>query len=438
MLVPIVGGIVWSAWHAARWGYLPPPFFHEPDDTFADWFNPAIWARNPGIYDAWMSIYPPLSFVFLRVAGIDACYTLRGEWDSSAGLAARDCDWLGLLAIGLLFAGNVVLCWKTFARVDRRTALPRTVCVALGMPMLHGLERGNLVLLAFPALALAFGPLLRGARGRALAAGVAVNLKVYLIGSVFALLLVRRWLRAELALIGCALVYLVSFALLGRGTPGEILASLQYFSQLPPDNILDVWYSTTYQTFVALIENGRYPLVSLLGSRVVEGLQVALPALQHATQGAILLSAAATWLRPEAVPVHRAVTLGVMAALVTSEPGAYAQVFFFYFVMLEPWRGAGRCWAILACYLLALPLEIPIDRMAEIPRDSYVAGTTVLVNYDIVLGSFLRPLLVMSVAWGLSWETLRAVAADVRGQGWATRRRFAADAPLLPGVRAPA
>ena len=149
-----------------------------------------------------------------------------------------------------------------------------------------------------------------------------------------------------------------------------------------------------------------------------------LPALQQFTQLLIVLAAAATWLRPEAVPPFRAVNLGMTMALISSEPGAYAQVLLLYFVMLEARRGVGRSWAIFMCYLLAVPLDIPLDRMAEVPRDSYFTGSTVMVTYQVVLGSFVRPLMIMTVAWGLSGETIRAVLADIRAGGWAQPRRF--------------
>jgi hypothetical protein len=55
-------------------GYLPEPFFYESSDTWMDWFNTAWWAHNKGIYDSWASIYPPISFVILRVLGISHCY----------------------------------------------------------------------------------------------------------------------------------------------------------------------------------------------------------------------------------------------------------------------------------------------------------------------------------------------------------------------------
>ncbi|RYZ92436.1 MAG: hypothetical protein EOP06_04255 [Proteobacteria bacterium] len=179
----ILVGIVYCAIHAAQYGYLPAPFFFVPSDTFADWFNTAFWARRSDAYETWATIYPPLSFVFIRYLGIDRCYPQFRPFDPSAGLAARDCDWLGLVVMGAIFVLNVVLTWKTFRKIDVRTAPMRTICLALGMPMLNGLERGNLLLIAYTCVLLAAGPLLSSARLRWLFAGLAINFKVYLIAS---------------------------------------------------------------------------------------------------------------------------------------------------------------------------------------------------------------------------------------------------------------
>src|SRR5690606_12523891 len=109
--------LVYAAWFFDQKGYLPQPFFYEPSDTFLDWFNTAYWSRDPGAYDSWRTIYPPLTFVVIRLLGIDRCYV------SNEGLPSRDCDWVGIVAILAIFVVNVVLCWLTFRKIDRRTAL---------------------------------------------------------------------------------------------------------------------------------------------------------------------------------------------------------------------------------------------------------------------------------------------------------------------------
>lgn len=433
----IVTSICWVAWFLFANHYLPSPFFYVPGDIYADWFNTAFWARDKGTYDSWKTVYPPLSFVFLRLLGLDRCYPEHRSYDFSAGLAARECDWVGIVAIWLIFAVNLVLIWRTFRKLDLQTALPRTICVGLGMPMLNGLERGNLVLIAFTCLLLATGPILRSARLRWLFAGLAVNFKVYLIAAIIPLLLKRRWRWVEGALIAVVLVYMISYALLGRGTPMEIVDNIRNFSSGEAVAVLDVWSSTTYNALRSLLQGRNFPVTLIFGSKLVNFLSFALPALLHFTQLLILAAAAAAWVRPERIPAYRLINLGVLMALITSEAGGYTPAFFMLFVMMERWEGFGRRWAIIACYVLAIPLDIDIEKLPPVVRDTYFGGETVEISYAVTVGPFIRPLIIMTIAMALSLTTIRAVWMDVRLQGWAGRWRLRRDAPLLPGVRRP-
>lgn len=435
----VIAGLIYCAAYLYQNNYLPPPFFYEPDDTFADWFNTAFWARQPGSYDTWKTVYPPLSFVLIRFLGIDSCYPDRRSYDFSAGLAARSCDWLGVVMIFAIFFLNLWLVWRVYRKNDRATAIPRTICLGLGMPMAYALERGNLVMLSFTFLVLGVAPLLRSARLKWLAVGLAVNLKVYLIVAPAMLILKRRWRWAECALLSVVLVYMASYAILGRGTPAEIFENIRDFAQLPSGQVLDQWYTTTYQPILKLINEGTFPLAGLIGSRNVDLAQFILPLLVLSAQGGIVMALAATAIRPEVVPTYRVVTLGILLALITTEPGGYTMMYFMLFVLLEPWRGVARRWAITMCYILAVPLDIVIDKTFPMPRETYFGGgTSTMINYYVTLGPFIRPLLIMTIAYALSALTVVTVWKDVRADGWSRRWRFRRDAPLLPMVARPA
>jgi hypothetical protein len=414
----VVLGIAYCAIHIWLFGYLPPPFFIDPSDTFSDWFNPAFWSHREGTYDTWATIYPPLTFVFLRFLSIDHCYPSSRAFDASAGLAARDCDWLGLVLLGLIFILNIVLTWRTFRKIDPRTAPMRTICVALGMPMLFGLERGNTILVAYTCTLLAFGPLVASARLRWVFVGLAVNFKIYLISGAVALLVKRRWLWVEGAVIATLIVYLLSLAAFGEGTPIEIFRNIQSFSA--NDVALDALArsSFTYEPLNSVVRTGSFPLSSILGSVWVERLDTALPALKLITQLLIVFAVLAIWYRPNAFAPYRAVTLGILMALESSEAGLYSMVFVSLFVLMEPWRGAGRIWAIVACYLLSFPFDFPIDYLPEGVADLYFTDSTTMISRQITLGPFIRPLLIMSISWAISLATLVELRRALQsGQG---------------------
>ncbi|MGQ2930255.1 MAG: hypothetical protein ACT6Q3_07275, partial [Sphingopyxis sp.] len=86
LALAVVASSAWTLRFFLEFGYLPQPFVFDTNDTFMDWFNTAYWANNPGIYNVWRSIYPPLSFVFLDATSLPGCYLHNS-------FTARDCDW---------------------------------------------------------------------------------------------------------------------------------------------------------------------------------------------------------------------------------------------------------------------------------------------------------------------------------------------------------
>lgn len=415
-----------------NYGHLPQPFFFEPIDTFMDWFNTAYWAHDIGPYDSWGTLYPPLSFVVLRLLGDPACYA------DSPGMESRDCDWFGIVAILAIYLMNFVLITRTFIRIDRATALPRSIALAAGMPMLFALERGNILLLCFTCMLLAFGPLVRSARLRWLFAGLAVNFKVYLIGAVLAPIIRRRWLWAEGALLATVAVYIVTYLIMGVGTPFEIYENITVYSEgFVASQVTDIWYSITYLPLISLLEGMNFPITGTVGSQLVEVGLVLLPALMRAGQAAVVLAVLASWLRPEVVPPFRLAFFGTVLALIGSEAGGYTQILAILFVFMERWRGVARPIATLLCYLLCLPGDIGLSSLPPLLRDSYLAGRPVEVHIDIAIGMFLRPGLLIFIAMALSAATIRDVWADIRTQGWQSRWRYRRDAALLPGIEPP-
>jgi hypothetical protein len=427
LAIAVVASIAWSIIHLFTQGYLPQPFFYEPSDMWMDWFNTAYWGHNPGAYDTWGTIYPPLSFVILRFLTDGSCYVGGG------GLESRNCDWFGAVTLHAVFVVNLVLLWKTFRKIDRTTALPRTVALGIGLPMAYGLERGNLILLAFTFMLLAFGPLVRSARLRWLFAGLAVNLKVYLVASIFAQLVLRRWRWFEGALVATILVYLVSYAMLGAGTPMEIYRNIaDYSSGFQSVSLLDLWYAGTYKPLISLLNGDVFPIVGVVGSRPVEVANLLIPVLINAVQATILLAAALAWCRPEGVPPHRIVLQAIGMALITAESGGYTQILLILFVFMEPWRGFGRKWAIIAAYLLCIAGDIPIENVPPSVHESFVAGGPIIAEYTVGIGPFIRPLLIMSLPFALALVTIRETWGEVRVRGLADLWHFRSN-PLRLG-----
>lgn len=432
MALAVLAGFIYMAVLTVQNGYFPQPFFWDADDTYRDWFSTAIWAYDPGAYDTWLTVYPPLSFVVLKVFSLSSCYEFAFD------KTARACDWVGIVTIHLLYVVNAVLISKTMMKIDRQTALPRSFALVAGMPMIFGLERGNLILLCFTCVLLGFGPLVKSARWRWLNVGIAVNLKIYLIAGIFIHLVRRRWRWFEGTLIATVVVYLLSFGLYGAGTPGEIYANLvNYATGTTPNNVLDIWYPNTFVPLHYVLAESDAPVTLFVSSDLIKLILFLIPLFTYTAQATIVAAAAATWLRPEVVPPFRLTFFAFALAMITSEASAYTQPILFLFVFMERWSGWARPAAIVCCYVLCIPGEIWLGAPAPTLQYSYISGRYVFYEAGLSLGMFLKPLLLMMPAYFLGIMTIRDVWRDIRFQGWKDRWRFRGDLPLLPGVARP-
>lgn len=432
MMVVVLGGIVRAFFYFRTYSHFPQPFFYEPFDVWMDWFNTAYWAYSPGAYDSWGTVYPPLSFAFLRIFSLNRCYV------EASGYTARECDWVGLAALHGFFLLNLVLLWLTFRKVDRKTALWRAVGLGLSLPCLYGLERGNLVVVTFTFFVIGVGPLLSSARLRWLALALAVNFKVYLIAVLFPHLLKRRWIWFEGAFISVILVYLASYAYFGHGSILETYSNISNSANIyQAITFLDIWYNVTFKPLMSLVTGQSWIVYQQFGSRFVDAVYMILSTVHIGAMISIGLAAIAAWLRPEVVPMSRLTLLALMMASLAAEPGGYTSSFFIFLVFLEPWRGLARAWSIFACYILCVPLDISVGEVAPMIQESYLAGHQTFFRYYVTVGPFVRPLLVLSIVYCMALLTIRDVWADIRLQGWSSRWRYRRDAPLLPGVLRP-
>jgi hypothetical protein len=412
LALTVLLALSYDMWHLERYGYFPQPFFYVPSDMWNDWFNTAYWSHHKGFFDVWGSVYPPLSAVFFKIFSSTSC----SEW-----LDPRQCDWIGVINLHGFFVINLILISRCFLKIDRSTALPRSIALGAGLPMDYGLERGNLVIVCFTCLLLAYGPLVKSARLRWLAAGLAVNFKVYLIAAIFAQVGLKRWRWFEGAMIATVAVYLLTYVIEGSGTPMEIYRNIAEFSVSSQSvSILELWYSGTYLPAISLLQGDTFPITNSIGSQSVNALLVALPLLVHMAQATILAAFVAGWLRPSCAPRYRMINFAISLALITSEAGGYAQVFMFLFVFMEQANSPSKRFALLLAYALCIPAEIILTGDALVPyiNDSFWAGRPVMVDYKLALGPFVRPLLIMLIPSALATTTLYDAVA-----GWWAERR---------------
>lgn len=399
LALAVVASVIVTAMAFHAHGYLPQPFVFDTNDTFMDWFNTAYWANRPGAYDVWRSIYPPLSFVFLDLFSLPGCYL-------QSPFYARDCDWLGRMVIYGFYLLDVVLVWLSFRRADPRTAPMRTIAFGLGLPLLFTLERGNLILVAFACFVIAHGPLVTRGPWRWLAAGATINFKPYLLLPVLAHAAKRDWRTLELSAIATIFIYLVTLAIIGAGTPIELVANTANWVVFQSGQVWnEIHYSTSYAPLL-LVRSSQIPVLEFVPSRTVETIELLVPIVIRASQLVALLALAGAWLQPRVLPLHRVSTILLPAYLVTQSPGGYTQTFLLFLVLLEPWKGPGPIVAIVCAYLLCLVADWPLSTVLELSTNSWLSGRPVTPSFGLAIGHFVRPGLVVLILWALALDSI--------------------------------
>ncbi len=409
LALAVVASAGWTLHVFRDAGYLPQPFVFDTNDTYMDWFNTAYWANNRGIYDVWRSIYPPLSFVFLDATSLPGCYLHNS-------FTARDCDWLARATILAFYLIDVVLAWVCFRRLDRRTAPMRTLAIALGLPMLFTLERGNLILVAFAFFMIAHGPVTASKPWRWFAAAVTINFKPYLVLPMFAHAVKRDWRTLEVAGIATIALYLVTLALVGSGTPMELASNTANWVVFQGGQVWnEVNYSTSYAPLL-MFRTLDIPLLQFVPSRLIETIEFLVPIVIRSTQLLALAALAAAWLQPRALPTHRIAAILLGAYLVTQSPGGYTQLFLLFLVLMEKWKGTGPIAAIACAYLLCLVGDWPLATVLDVTSNSWLGERTVTASFGLTAGHFIRPGLIVLIVWALSLDSIARVARAHRSE----------------------
>jgi len=399
----LLGGLVKAAIDFNRTGYLPLPFWPDANDVYADGYSTAWWAFNGGAYDTWRTVYPPVSFVLTKMFGAARCY------DADVGFV-RDCDWsLWWWMLGF-YALNAWLAWRTYHAVDRRSAVPRTIGLMLGLPMLYAFEHLNLLVFAYTGLFIFFGAGVASARLRWVAMAIAINLKVYLVMVLLGQLLKRRWRTVEWTLVAVAAVYGVTFLLVGEGTPYQIVRNIRIFAT-DPDRASSwyfVFYASSYKSMVEFFVS-EFRLMPIVGSWPLEFWGSVFTALILGIQAATLATFAAVWATPQVVSRVRVAAMCYLLVLISNETGGYATAGAVFLVFFERWKGAGRVTALTAAWFLCLALDWRLVSIGARFQNGYFGGRPVWNDMWLTVGPFVRPGLIMLMQIGLvtaSWGEL--------------------------------
>jgi len=396
----VVAGFINLAVTFHRIGYLPAPFVFDVSDTFMDWYNTAYWAHNAGAYSVWRTIYLPLSLVITGHLSDPRCYAFLMQ-------DVRACDPFGIVVILSMYLGSCVVSAIAFWKRDRATAPYRTIAIALGAPLLFGLERGQLIMLAYIGFVLVYGNLVKSRGMVAIVSGFLVNMKVYLLFPVFAFAIQRRWRLFELCGIAALGIYLGSYFIVGAGSPFELISNLQNWFSVrlgtPWDELL---FSTTYKPFLSF-DALQFPIRDFAESRWVDILNVVIRDELFVSRTVAISCVVGAWLYPRAVTLNRTVLFILMQSFVVQNPGGYAITLIVFLVFMDEKRNFANACCVLSAYLISISTDYNIAEIFRYSRLSWLSGKEVESIYAVPLGSFVRPLFFLIILWTFAFDTLK-------------------------------
>lgn len=397
-VVLVLLSLAWLFYFFHTRHFLPQPFIYDVNDTFMDWFSTAAYANRPGAFDVWRTVYPPLSFVFLRLVSIHACY---GD-----PFTARNCDWFGIATILASYATDCGLAACAFWRRNPATALPRSLAFAFGLPLLFALERGNLVLVCLIPFILAYGEMLGSSVSRAVAIATTVNFKPYLVIPAVALAVRRDWRGLEWAALATLALYLVTYGLFGSGSAVEIYSNTTNWVTLTGGKFWDqTFLSTSYSTLLS-ISDSPLPILNFVSSRVLSTVLWIIPVLIRTTQLMALAGLVAAWLQPHSATLARNVALLVGAHLATQSPGGYTLAFLIFAVFLETSHRPGVILALIAAYTLSINYDVMLTTVVDTNSPSWLSGRNAHIAFGLAVGQFVRPAMVLLIVWGLAIDSV--------------------------------
>ncbi|MDP1735921.1 MAG: hypothetical protein Q8L23_00620 [Caulobacter sp.] len=389
MLILVLVGLVYIVQQYVTLGHLPRPFNSDPSQSLMDFYNTAYWSHRPGAYEIWHTVYPPLSFLFAQIVTNDACYV-------GTAYDARTCDPAGAGFIMGFYLLNTVLVFLSLRR-SRAAAVPRTLALCLGLPMLYGLELANLIIPCFTLYVLAEGGLLKSRWARHLFRGLAFNFKLYLLVVALPSALQRRvgWL--IVAGVTCLTIYLVTLVVYRSGTPWDIFTDLVLYSR----DQSKLYFEQNHLAEIASksndIWNRTLPAILRLGEAIaLTGLASGL-ILKDAVSRRRLTALALTTICAEAA-IH---TQGFSAD--------YTQIFLIFLIFREREWSITSSIVIVMAYLLCVTADIAlVDAYREF-KMSFLSGRLVEVEFGLTASQFVRPLLIVMIQMGLTGMLWRKV-----------------------------
>lgn len=367
--------------------YLPEPFIFDKGDTLMDFYNPLYWSADDGRYNVWGSIYPPLNFVVLSIIRI--VFIGTGNLPGPFNIREQN-NLLSILFVFSAFATCYVIIFsRLFVSVTNKQKGLLFIGIALSPPFLFAVERGNLVLLALPLLALI---LLTRDWKRSLCIALIINLKPYFVLLLLVYLIKGRleWFIMTAALAGAIFVFT------------GLIVDPQFLSFLTNSagfqSVMDATHPGNFMSMAASIDVLRYALDYWFATGIdFSGFESDIVALSSILKilliVIVLVAIAVSFLAGRSISYAELFLMVVLISInSTLYVGGYSLIFLVPFLPTI-WNLRLASFALVFVAIIFIPLDwIPVLTARNWEVGSFLAGHPVTVLEVIGIGAFVRPL----------------------------------------------
>jgi hypothetical protein len=370
-----------------------------------DFFNPLFWSTEPGKYDVWKSVYPPLNFLILNPISS----LIADGGDDPFEMRSRSSGAAYFFVITSLLSILLSTRSKAFKDLGVSIRIPLLIILALSPPALFAVERGNTLIFCLPLLTVVCFSV---GIFRAVSIAVLINIKPYfiIISLIYLFKLRPDWfvLTGFMAL----LIFLISGLIVDENFLHFFLNLFEFSSNKFIFSIGGIIsFSSSIDAFAYLSD-----YFYLTGSRVmgqgstvkeisnIIGILIGLPFL-------LLITAMAVNQRRISFSEFVCGFLAVIPILSIS-PGAYTLIFLIpvFPVFMRMTLRAFLCPLLI---LIFLPLDVFTIGLPGQNFVSYLSTRTIYTPIEVSVMSLLRPLLGYLLLWVLVLEfALRTKAVN--------------------------
>ncbi len=390
---------------------------YDKSDSFMDLFNSMFWAYDDGRYTEWGSVYPPLSFLILKLINYLCAGSLYGDANY-----IRDNSLMVVFGFFIIYLISPILVLRTntWREFPRNLKIAFYFLIIFSTPMLFALERGNLIVLAPIFLAFAIS---KTNFIRVLAIAVLINIKPY-----FALLIIYYWVRRDWnGFVACTLVSGLIFLITGMVVDSNFL---YFFPNLLNFSHQDELFSIReVMTMPSSISAFSYILNHPDGSKFVAA-YLDLSEIKNiagaieTTKWAVILTSLIVLMKKSAYMLDAEIfcLLVVLISNLGIWVGGYSVISYIAFI---PVFIQMRGWRLYSCILtvIAMPIDIlPLMNDFIGYQFSYLSNSVVGVDWTMGLGSIIRPsiniffLLMLAIDFGLRKSREKNKMTDYRYQ----------------------